>query len=127
MKHKTLAFCYSFAGGIIQAVIAILVTVSYVMDHDFIYYFTISWASWGLISPQILVSFGLVFSFFVLAGAILIGVSKDSRRIVVGSTVVIIFSLASLVFNGGGFLIGTFLGVGGGGLAYIIIRPDYSA
>jgi len=120
MEDRVTAFYVAFAGGAVQAIVAASVAISYMLDNAN-RWGIMFWANLG-VSPQVLVGSGLVLGFLVLAGAFLIG---RSSKIVLGSAIVIIFSLASLVFNGGGVIIGTILGVIGGAYAYGSTRPDY--
>lgn len=111
----------AFTGGVLQLIAsaAIFLMATY-GDPDYLTYSV--YAESGL-NAQLMGSIGLVFGLLVLAGAILMG---RTGKTVIGSVVVIIFSVLNIFFSGGGFIIGFILGVLGGGFGYVSTKPDYS-
>jgi len=125
MKDRSIAFYIAFTGGILQVIASaalVLTAATNTTSSTSIYAF-LGW------NAQLMGSIGLAFGLLVLAGAILSVRAPYGRnsKTVIGSAVVIIFSLLSVFSSGGGFIIGFILGVLGGGLGYVSSKPDYSA
>jgi len=115
VKRATAGFAISLVGGIIDAVIAIIILVAasywetlapqmpgYGPGFDFGASFL---ALWGGI--------GLVLAILVIVGAVLIYMPGKET---IGGILVIVFSIISLFFTAGGLIIGLILGIIGGAL-----------
>jgi hypothetical protein len=121
---RAIGFYMAFAGGILQIIAstALVLVATYTNPMDSIYA-DLGW------NAQLMGSIGLVFGFLVLAGAISSARAPygGNRKTVIGSAVVVFFSVLNIFFSGGGFIIGFILGVVGGGWGYVSTKPDYSA
>jgi hypothetical protein len=123
VEDRTIASFVAFVGGIFQAIAAILMIFSDQPSNLFRDFEEVLSSAYG-ISVQVIGSIGLLFSFFMLAGAI---VMFRTGKVRLGSGIVITCSLLSLPFTLGGLLIGLIFGLMGGLFGYVSTKPDYSA
>lgn len=116
-KRATAGFIVSLIGGIVDALVAILIiaVASWVggleeLMGDYGYGFggelaAAALATWGAI--------GLILAILVIIGAVLIYMPGKE---VIGGILVLVFSIISLFFTAGGLFIGLILGIIGGAL-----------
>lgn len=109
-KKPTAAFALSLIGGIIILINGVLYTVAAAIVGGLIADLI---PAFGAIAFALTV-LGLIFSIIVIVSAALMYTTSLSR-VRVGSILVLIFSILSIII-GGGFIIGLILGVIGGAL-----------
>ena len=118
-KRATAGFIISLIGGLIDAVVAILMIAAaswigsfggLIPEYD--------GYGWGFVATTIATwaAIGLVFAILVIVGAILIYMPGKE---VIGGIIVLIFSILGLFFTAGGLIIGLILGIIGGILGII--------
>lgn len=115
VKRATAGFIVSLIGGIIDAIVAVLIIaaaswMAEVGESMPGYRFgaglaTAVLATWGAI--------GLILAILVIIGAVLIYMPGKE---VISGILVLVFSIISLFFTAGGFFIGLILGIIGGAL-----------
>jgi len=115
VKKATAGFIVSLIGGIIDAIVAILLIAmaSFVGSfEEFMpgYGYGVGFAAAALAT---LGAIGLICAIVVIIGAILIYMPGKE---VIGGILVLIFSIVSLFFTAGGLFIGLILGIIGGAL-----------
>ena len=108
VERATAGFVLSLIGGILDAIIAILLIIAASLVEGFGH-------GWGMASSDILVwgAIGLIFAILVIVGAVLIYMPGKE---VVGGILVIVFSVLGLFFTADGLFIGLILGIIGGAL-----------
>jgi hypothetical protein len=129
MEDRTVAFVFAFVAGIFQVLTSIFMIISNLLsDLDSARFlaqvFTQRLSSAYGISVQAIGSIGLLFSFIILVGAILM---LKTKRLMLGSKIVMVCSLLSLPFTLGGLGIGLLFGLIGALCAYASTKPDYSS
>jgi len=115
VKRATAGFIVSLIGGIIDALVALLLIAAAswmteiggsIPGYGFGASLTAAFlATWGAI--------GLVLAFLVIIGAVLIYMPGKE---IIGGILVLVFSIISLFFTAGGLIIGLILGLVGGAL-----------
>lgn len=122
MTEKPIAaFVLSLIGGVIILINGILYAAAAAIIGGLIASFV---PIFGAIA-FVLVVLGLIFGIIIIAGAALMYTTSPSR-VKVGSILVLIFSILSIVI-GGGFIIGLILGVVGGALGLAWKSPTLPA
>jgi hypothetical protein len=116
VKRATAGFIVSLIGGIIDAIVAILIiaTASWVEELE---EFMPPGAGFGAEITSAILStlgaIGLVLAVVVIIGAVLIYMPGKE---VIGGILVLVFSIISFFFTAGGLFIGLILGIIGGAL-----------
>ncbi len=115
-EKSTTAFVLSLIGGILILIGAIMGAIFLALVGAA--FETIS--LFGMVGELLLILgiVGLIFAILVIIGAFMIN-SGNPQRVRMGGIIVLIFSILSLFTAGGGFFIGSILGLVGGILALV--------
>lgn len=108
-KRAMIGFILSLLGGIINAIVAVILIAAMSLLAGLESYIP---GAGGLgLALSVWFGIGLIISIVVIVGAILIYMPGKEM---IGGILVLIFSIISYFFTGGGFFIGLILGVIGG-------------
>jgi len=123
MEDTTVAFILSLMGGIFDVAVAIFIIASASLIEGLDYGHVAMWARWGIDVPMtVWGGIGLSLAILIIIGAFLI---RMPRKEVIGSMLVIVFSIVNFFVTAGGMYIGTILGLIGGLLGFASTRPHY--
>jgi len=122
VKRATAGFIVSLIGGIIDALVAVLLiaAASWMAEAETLVEFMHRYGhgmAWSLVELQRLLTtlgvIGLILAILVIVGAVLIYMPGKE---VIGGILVLVFSIINMFFTLGGFFIGLILGIVGGAL-----------